>query len=45
MLDLVVSLGDSGLREADVVATATDLIRSGHAVLTGNFANTPPQSF
>ncbi len=41
MLDLVVSLQQSGLGEHEVVATARSLIQSGRAVLTGNFANCP----
>jgi hypothetical protein len=43
MLDLVLSLQESGLGERDVVATAASLIESGRAILTGNFANCPVQ--
>ena len=45
MLDLVMSLTESGTPEDEVVETARHLIRSGRAVLTGSFRNAPAESF
>jgi hypothetical protein len=45
LLDLVRTIGEITEDEGEIVATVTEMLRSGRVRLCGNFRGTPPDDF